>query len=158
MYTNNRSLYLRMLYLLVLFVFFSSCTALAETSKKETKKEIEEAVAAIGEYSNAQKDAALAKAKELMASFDEQVEAWEGTMDEQWAAMKDSSREKYRESVKQLQQQRNELSEWYGSMKYSSDKAWHEVKEGFAATYENAVDAFNTSKEEAASAAGKAEE
>jgi len=153
-----RSIYFRMLYPVLLVIFFFSFSALAETTQKETKEDVAEAVAAIGKYSDAQKDAALAKAKELMASFDEQVEAWEGTMDEKWMAMKESSREKYRQSVKQLQQQRNELSEWYGSMKYSSDKAWIEVKEGFAETYSNAVDAFNASKEEATSAAGEAGE
>ena len=39
----------------------------------------------------------------------------------------------------ELRQQRNELAEWYGAMKYSAAENWDDAKDGFASAYDKAL-------------------
>ena len=121
---------------------------LAHASGDKVKGEVKEAAAAIGEYSIEQKDAAVAKAKEMMKKIDGQIDSWEGRMHGNWAEMKQSSRDNYEKSLKNIRRQRNELSEWYGSMKQSSKEAWGDVKQGFANAYDSLANSYHDSEKE----------
>lgn len=105
----------------------------------EPKKEMKEAAAAMAEYSVEQKDAAVKKAKEMMETLDERIDVAEERLAENWDGLKQSTREQYRETLKVLRKKRNELSEYYGSLKHSSKAAWHEVRDGFARSYNQLV-------------------
>jgi pyruvate/2-oxoacid:ferredoxin oxidoreductase beta subunit len=125
-------------------VFFVATGARA--AGNDVSEEVKEAAAAIGEYSVEQKDAAVEKAKEMMDSLDDRIHKLEGEMEANWDDMKQSSREKYSNTMKELRQKRNDLAEWYGSLKHSSKDAWNEVQDGFAKSY----DALAQSWEDAA--------
>lgn len=128
--------------LISMFVF----TASARASSENPKEEVKEAAEAIGNYTVEQKDEAVAESKELMEKLDDKISVWESKMDANWADLKESSKENYRKSLREMRQQRNELSEWYGSMKHSSGEAWDEVKDGFSSTYDGLVDAYSDSE------------
>ncbi len=105
------------------------------TSGEEVKREITEAAEAIKMYSVEQRDEALAKAEKYMNKLDAKIDQWESQLDANWDQMSQSAREKWRVSIKTLQKQRNDLSEWYGGMKHSSTAAWEEIKKGFSKAY-----------------------
>lgn len=128
--------------LILMFVFTTSAPASSENPKEEVK----EAAEAIGSYTVEQKNAAVAKAGELMEKLDDKIDVWEEKMEANWDDLKESSQENYRKSLRKMRQQRNELSEWYGSMKHSSSEAWNEVKEGFSNAYDGLVDAYSDSE------------
>lgn len=119
-----------------------------QASETEVAKETKEALAAIGQYSVEQKDAAVSKAKEMMDSLDARIDAMEGKVEGKWNDLKQSSKEKYNTSRKALRKQRNELSEWYGSMKHSSNDAWSEVKNGFSKSYDTLVQSWQDAENE----------
>ncbi len=119
-----------------------------QASETEVAKETKEALAAIGQYSVEQKDAAVSKAKEMMDSLDARIDAMEGKVEGKWNDLKQSSKEKYNTSRKALRKQRNELSEWYGSMKHSSNDAWSEVKNGFSKSYDTLVQSWQDAEKE----------
>ncbi|MEE4243172.1 MAG: hypothetical protein V2I36_17045 [Desulfopila sp.] len=121
-------------FIVLLVVFLSPSGAMSTES--DVVKEVKEAAAAIAEYSVEQKDAAMEKAREMMVKLDAQIDALERKIKEDWGTMRQESKEKYAETLQTLRQQRNELSEWYGSMKYSSKDAWREAKEGFSQSYD----------------------
>ncbi|MGB3212502.1 MAG: hypothetical protein WBB19_17510 [Desulforhopalus sp.] len=141
-YTNN--FYISFYAVLSLLFIF---TTYSQASGENTKEEIQEAAAAIGDYTVEQKDAAVAKAKELMEKLDTKITVWEGQLEENWSDLKQSSRENYQQSLRELRKQRNDLSEWYGSMKYSSKEAWNEVKQGFSNAYDSLADAYSDTEE-----------
>jgi hypothetical protein len=114
----------------------------------DVSKETKEALTAIGQYSVEQKDAAVKKAKEMMDSLDARINKLEGDAEKKWSGLKESSKEKYHTSLAALRKQRNELSEWYGSMKHSSKNAWDEVKDGFAKSYDTLIQSWQDAEKE----------
>lgn len=105
----------------------------------DPKKEMKEAAEAIAEYSVEQKDEAVEKAGKMMETLDKRIEVVEERVAENWDGFKQSTKEQYRKTFKVLQKKRNELSEYYGSLKHSSRGAWHEVRDGFAKSYNQLV-------------------
>lgn len=126
-------------------VVFSSTVQAANTDVSE---EVKEAASAIGEFTVEQKDAAVDKAKEMMDTIDDRIHKLEGKMEANWDDMKDSSRDKYNKALKTLREKRNNLSEWYGSMKHSSKDAWNEVKSGFSKSYESLTQSWQEAAQE----------
>ncbi len=133
---------------LLSFCFMLVFAAYAQASSKEMKKEVSEAASAIGDYTIEQKDAAVSKAKEMMAALDQKTDSLERKLEANWENMQQASRGKYQKSLKELREKRNQLSEWYGGMKQSSKEAWTEVKKGFASTYDGVVKAYEDTEEE----------
>jgi hypothetical protein len=105
----------------------------------DPKQEMKEAAEAIAEYSVEQKDAATAKAKEMMSDLDKRIESVEKRLAENWDDLKQSTREQYGDTLKTLRKKRNTLSEYYGGLKHSSKDAWQEVRDGFAKSYNQLV-------------------
>ncbi len=115
-------------------------------SSEKVKKEVKEAASAIGDYTIEQKDIAVAKARELMDKIDDKTNVLEEKSEKKWGSLKQSSRENYRKTLKELRKRRNDLSEWYGSMKQSSKDAWSEVKQGFLKSYESVVNEYDAAQ------------
>lgn len=105
----------------------------------DPKQEMKEAAEAIAKYSVEQKDAATAKAKEMMSGLDKRIESVEKHLAENWDDLKQSTREQYGDTLKTLRKKRNILSEYYGELKHSSKDAWQEARDGFAKSYNQLV-------------------
>jgi len=125
------------------FVIFVSCAAVAlagmtqsdRTKAEEVRKEVNDALQAIGSYSAEQRDAAVTKAKDAMAKTDARIEELQQKMDQDWQQMSQDARKKARETMNNLQKQRAEIAEWYGGLKHSSANAWEEIKKGFSKSF-----------------------
>ncbi len=145
-YASKRS---QVFHISVMSVYFIMLifSAYAHASDKEVKQKVSEAASAIGDYTIEQKDAAVAKAKELMDQLDQKTSELEIKIEKNWDTMKAATRESYQQSLKEMRGRRNQLSEWYGEMKQSSKDAWGGVKQGFADTYDKVVNAYNDTEE-----------
>ena len=137
MLTKPRSLPLLLGLLLALLL---AGPALAATkSHKATPEEVRADVAKtlkdLGHYSARQRDAAVTAAKKAMAKTDVAIDQVETKMEKDWDSMDAAARRNARATLKALQQERNDLSEWYGGMKHSSAGAWESIKKGFAKSY-----------------------
>lgn len=119
-----------------------------QAANTDVSEEVKEAASAIGEFTVEQKDAAVGKAREMMDSIDDRIHKLEGRMEANWDDMKESSRDKYNKTLKTLREKRNNLSEWYGSMKHSSKDAWSEVKSGFSKSYESLAQSWQDAAQE----------
>lgn len=86
--------------------------------------------------------------KEGIDSLDKHIEQLQTQIEDDWDDMDKAAREKSRESLKSMQEQRVKLAEWYGSMKSSSAGAWDHVKEGFSGAYDSLSEAWQKASEE----------
>lgn len=119
-----------------------------ETSIKEVKQETRDLIQALGAYSADQRDEAVQRVKTALNNLDERIDALEKRIDNNWDQMNKAAREKARADVKALRKQRNEVAEWYGSLKTSSAGAWEHTKKGFSDAYKALGDAWQKSKKE----------
>lgn len=139
---------------LLMILILAGPTAFAGTTKEnqaqssEVRKEVSEAVRAIGDYTAEQRDAAVVKAKEALAATDRHIEQLQEKIDRNWSSMSETARENARTAMHNLQQQRTELAEWYGGLKHSSTKAWEDIKQGFAKSYEALGESLEKAGEE----------
>lgn len=120
----------------------------SNTSIEEVKKETRHLLQTIGSYSADQKDEAIQKAKESLDRVDKRIDMLEERIDTDWDNMKTAARNEARENLKILRKQRNEVAEWYGSMKTSSGDAWNHVKNGFSDAYQALENAWEESEKE----------
>ncbi|MEE4357885.1 MAG: hypothetical protein V2I97_15565 [Desulfococcaceae bacterium] len=118
------------------------------TSIEEVKKETQDLLRTIGSYSADKRDEAVQKAKDGMNKLDKRIDALEAEIDKNWDKMNDAARRKARENLKALRKQRNQVAEWYGSMKTSSADAWEHMKKGFSDAYKALEDAWEKSEKE----------
>ena len=134
----------------IIFCVLFGCAVASNSlaSGTDVSEEVGEAFSAMGEYTIEQKDKAVKKAEEVMDDLDQRIEALEMKTEKKWGKMKMSSREKYNESMRSLRKQRNELSEWYGTMKSSSKDAWKETKKGFSSAYDSIESAWHEIEED----------
>lgn len=99
---------------------------------KELKAEISEAMAAVAEYSEQERDQALTTAQEAMTRLDAEIARREQALRENWADMTEAAREEASARMTDLRAARNTLSERYGALKAGTSSAWDELKTGFA--------------------------
>ena len=118
------------------------------TSIEEVKKETQDLLQTIGSYTAGKKDEAVQKAKEALNRLDKRIDALEAKIDKNWDKMTETARMHARENLKALRKQRNQVAEWYGSMKTSSDDAWDHMKNGFSDAYKALADAWEKSEKE----------
>jgi ElaB/YqjD/DUF883 family membrane-anchored ribosome-binding protein len=105
------------------------------TSIEEVQKETQDLLQTIGSYTVDQKDEAMQQAREGLDEFDERVDTLEYRVGKNWDKMSKAAREETRENLKELRKERNQVAEWYGSMKTSSVDAWVHMKKGFSDAY-----------------------
>lgn len=118
------------------------------TSIKEIRKETQDLLRAIGSYTINKKDEAIVKAKDALNRLDKRINALEDKIDKDWGKMNKRAQKNARKSLRLLRKQRNQVSQWYGSMKSSSVNAWEQMKKGFSNAYKDLDDAFEKSKKE----------
>jgi hypothetical protein len=62
--------------------------------------------------------------------------------------MSEAARNEARENLKTVRKQRNQVAQWYGSMKTSSANSWDQMKKGFLDSYKTLEDAWIKSEKE----------
>ncbi|MCE2594392.1 hypothetical protein K6Y31_06155 [Motilimonas cestriensis] len=120
----------------------------ADTSIEEVKKETQDLLQTIDSYTADKKDEAVQEAKNGLDRLDKRIDALEARVDKNWDKMSNVAREEARENLRALRKQRNQVAEWYGSMKTSSDDAWDHMKQGFSDAYETLEGAWEKSEKE----------
>ena len=123
-------------------------TESTNTSMEEIKKETKELLATIGAYTADKKDEAVQKAKEGLSKLDKRIDTLEANIDKNWDTMSEVTRKEARENLKALRKQRNQVAEWYGSMKTSSAKSWDHMKKGFSDSYKALEDTWRKTEQE----------
>lgn len=123
-------------------------TSTDKTSIKEVKKETQDLVQTLKTYSVDQKDEAIRKTKTALDNLDNRIDALEANVDKNWDKMDKKARKQARDSLKALRKQRNQVAQWYGSMKTSTGNAWEHMKKGFSKAYMTLNDAWEKSEKE----------
>ena len=123
-------------------------TADTNTSIEKVKQETQDLLQAIGSYTADKRDEAVQKAKDGLNKLDKRIDTLEARVDKNWDKMNEAARKQARENLKALRKQRNEVAEWYGSMKASSANAWEHMKKGFSDAYKALQDAWEKSEKE----------
>lgn len=119
-------------------------TVTAQDVKKETK----ELINTLQQYTAEQREQAVEETKQALKKLDVRIDELETRVDNNWDKMTQAARQKARDNLKALRQQRNELAEWYGSLKISSAEAWEQMKKGFADAYQSMSNAWEKAKSE----------
>jgi septal ring factor EnvC (AmiA/AmiB activator) len=123
-------------------------TEKANTSIEDVKKESQDLLQTIGSYTADQRDEAVEKAKQGLDRLDRRIDTLEARIDKNWDKRNAATRKEARENLKALRKQRNQVAEWYGSMKTSSADAWKHMKKGFSDAYKDLEDAWEKSEKE----------
>ena len=115
---------------------------------KDVKKQAMETIQAVKGYSYQQRDKAMKEVKGAMDDLDNSIDRMQARIQDNWEKMSAASKEKAKETLKELREQRNKLSEWYGELKQSSAGAWDHIKDGFVKGYESLVNSFEKAENE----------
>ncbi len=123
----------------------------APTVEKSTaenlQQEVSETAESIKKYTVEQRDEAVAEAKKQMNELDARIEHWQNQLDAKRDQMSQSAQENWQASIKNLQEQRNKLSEWFGGMKHSSVDTWENIKKGFSQAYSSVENSLQKAQE-----------
>lgn len=109
---------------------------------QQVRKETSDLLESIKSYGAAQRDDAIQEIEIAIIHLDNRIESLQTRIDEQWDDMTQPAREQARKSLRELQQQRVKLAEWYGNLRGSSADAWDEIKRGFSRAYDNINNAW----------------
>lgn len=107
------------------------------------KREWADTVTALKGYTAAQRDMAVARARQELDTMDRHIEQLESRTQQEWGSLNQEAREARETALRTLREQRNEAAEWYGGMKHSSAGAWESVKQGFIDSYGVLNNAFS---------------
>lgn len=119
-----------------------------KTTIEDVQQETQELLNTIKDYGVDQRDEAVRDTKKAIESVDNRIDTLEDRVDNQWDQMSTSARETARANLKALRKQRNQISEWYGGLKTSSDSAWDHVKQGFSKAYQDLSKSWEKAEQE----------
>lgn len=143
--------------IVMILITLTSCTDTSEekkaipedkTSINEVKQETQDLIQTLEAYTADQRDEAVQRAKTALNNLDERIDALEKRIDDNWNQMNEAAREKARANLEALRKQRNQVAEWYESMKTSSADVWDHMKKGFSDAYMALADAWEKSEKE----------
>ncbi len=121
---------------------FAAETSASKTTAKDVSRKVDETGQAIKNFTLAQRDEAIKKAKAALDDLDTRIGRLERKLDNEWDRMDQAARKKARAAQKALRRERNEVAEWYGGLKHSSAESWEQVKAGFVKSYEVLKESF----------------
>jgi hypothetical protein len=113
-----------------------------KATAKDIAREADETGQAIKNYTVAQRDEAVKKAKAALDDLDRRVGRMERKLDGEWDRMDQAARRKARATLNALRRERNEVAEWYGGLKHGSAESWEQVKAGFVKSYQALKESF----------------
>lgn len=114
----------------------------SKATAKDIAREADETGQAIKNYTVAQRDEAVKKAKAALDDLDGRVGRMERKLDGEWDRMDQAARRKARATLNALRRERNEVAEWYGGLKHGSAESWEQVKAGFLKSYQALKESF----------------
>lgn len=120
----------------------------ALTTADEVRAEISEAMDAIADYSEQERDQALAEAREALNRLDAEIERREQALRDNWADMSGAARETAQARLQNLRAARNRLGERYGALETGTNNAWDELKTGFSDAWSAFSDAWRAADED----------
>lgn len=115
---------------------------------QDVKKETRDLVETLKGYGAEQRDEAMAKTKEALATLDQKIDALETRIDSDWERMDQAARDKSRATLRELRRQRTEVAERFGSWKDSSTNVWEHLKKGFVDAFRALEDARKKAEKE----------
>ena len=118
------------------------------TTASDVKEEALETYDVLKKYTHEQRDEAMEAAGEKIEKLDGQISELQKAIDDKWQDMSKAAQKQTREAIDKLRQQRQDLSEWLGGIRYGSEEAWEEVKKGFADSYDRLEKAFIQARED----------
>ena len=125
---------------------FADQTSIGENPNKPLTQEIKDETVDVSQtiknYTIKQRDEAVKNAKAALIVLDARIDRMENQLYKKWNQMDESARKEARATMQSLRKQRNEVAEWYGSLKHSSVAAWRDVKKGFSDSYRELRNAF----------------
>src|ERR1041385_3561847 len=128
------------------------CVAADSPGGKATARDVSrkagETGRAIKDYTLAQRDEAVKRAKAALDDADTRIRRMERKLDHEWDGMDQAARRKSRAALNALRRERGELAEWYGGLKHSSAESWEPVKGGLVKSYEVLRKFFAHAREE----------
>ncbi len=139
---------LLMLFNPIMLPAYASETEAAPPSSEEIRRETRELLQALKKYTADQREQALAKIESAQDSLDRRIERLEDDLARNWDRMDEAARDRARESLRALRQQRTEVAEYYGSLKSASSAAWGHIKQGFSSAYRDLHDAWQKAEGE----------
>ncbi len=119
-----------------------------KASMKEVKQETQDLIQTLDSYTVKQKNEAIRKTKKALDKVDKRIESLEARVDKSWDKMSEEARKNTRDSLKALRKQRNQVAEWFGSMKNTTGNAWGHMKKGFSDAYKTLNNAWQKSENE----------
>jgi paraquat-inducible protein B len=125
---------------------FAAETSGNKTTAKDASRKVDETGQAIKNYTVAQRDEAIKKAKAALDDLDVRIGRMERKLDNEWDRMDQAAHRKARATLNALRRQRNEAAEWYGGLKHSSAESWEQVKAGFVKSYEALKESFTKAR------------
>jgi len=127
---------------------FAAETPGSKTTAKDVSRKVDDAGQSIRNYTVAQRDEAIKKAKAALDDLDTRIGRMERKLDSEWDRMDQAARKKARATMNALRRERNETAEWYGALKHSSVESWEQVKAGFVKSYEVLKESFTRARKE----------
>ena len=103
------------------------------TTLDEVQADFSEAFASIGEFTADQRDAALAVLDETLSRLDTRIDEIETRVREDWSEMSAATRERTATALRELREERNQLSESYGALAQGTATAWDDLMAGVRA-------------------------
>ncbi len=129
-------------YIVLLLLLFSGFTAPSfaapsshPASLEEVKKETQDVLDALKNYTADQRDEALQKTRKALDKLDKRIKILETQVGVDRAQLSETARKKTDAALKELHKQRREVAEWSRRLKNSSTDAWDQMKKGFTEAY-----------------------
>ncbi len=153
----------KFIYLLSLILFFAlafpvnagsngsvnkSAGSKDDVTVEDIQRETNDVIQTLQAYTLDQQQEAVQTARQAMQQADQRINRLETRIDNRWDQLSKPARKEARAALRELRQERVQLSEWYGSMKESSQDAWSEMRTGFSKAYKSMSDAWQDAQEE----------
>lgn len=111
-----------------------------DARREELRREVDEAVRAIGAFSKAESDEALKRAKSALDAMDKRIEEGRLDWDREAVRMSADARERRERAMVELRAQRAEAADRYRALQGATSATWERVKEQFLASYRSLAD------------------
>ncbi|WP_100638496.1 hypothetical protein [Marinobacter salexigens] len=115
----------------------------ADSAVDEFKRETQELGEALQEYGADQKDLAEDSINRALSALDKRIAELEEELSENWDDMSNTARERSKDSLASLREQRERVQAWYNELKASSASAWERAKKGFSDAYDALSEQWN---------------
>jgi len=119
-----------------------------EEELEDVELEMQDVREALRKYGAKEREEALSAMEKVMGDLDEAMESLEKRLDLLHKRLNAEAYLEFKETLWAMRVLRYELAEWYGGMKYGTDVAWEEIKEGFSKAYEDLSTSFQEAAED----------